>query len=99
MTRVCRTEGSSQPKVFSNSRVQYASWRKSAEQSQAAREGACRIPEVRARRARRLEHHVGHDTWMVGSGHHLVQRFGQGCANLAILIERGIGLQEVGIKL
>src|SRR5438552_12336549 len=84
-----------QPQFFSNPDVHQAGRRKSAKQSQAARADTGRVSELRARRAGSLEHDVGHDAWIIGSGHHLGERLAQGSANLAILIELGVGLQEV----
>src|SRR5213594_1055918 len=63
------------------------------------RAGHARVSELRARRAGSLEHDVGHDAWIIGSGHHLGERLAQGSANLAILIELGVGLQEVRVEL
>ena len=88
-----------EPQVFSNPGVDQAGRRESAKQSQAARADTRRVSELRARRAGSLEHHVGHDARIIRGGHHLRERLAQGCANLVILIELGVGLQEVRVEL
>src|SRR3989475_10085372 len=88
-----------QPQFFSNPDVHQAGRRKSAKQSQAARADTGRVSELRARRAGSLEHDVGHDAWIIGSGHHLGERLTQGSANLAILLELGVGLKKVRVEL
>ena len=75
------------------------SGRKSAKQSQAAREPSGRVSEFRVSRAGRFQHDVGHDARLVCSRHHLLQLLAQGRANLAILIELRVGLQQVRVEL
>ena len=85
--------------VLSNPSVHHASRRKSAKQSQTARDATGWVSEFRASRAGSLQHDVGHDARLVCSRDHLLQLLTQGRPNLAILIELGVGFQQVRVEL
>jgi hypothetical protein len=75
-----------EPEIFSNPSVDQASTR------------GC-VWQLRSRRASSFEHDVGHDARLIGGGHHLREGLAHGCANVAILIELGVELQEVRVEL
>ena len=81
MASACRAAG------LSNSSVHQAGGRKTAQQSQAAREGTGCVSEFRAGRAGGFQHDIGDDARIVGSREHLLQPLGHGRANLAVLVE------------
>ena len=87
-----------EPQVLSNSGIYDASRRKSAKQSQAVRESTGRVSELRARRIGSFQHDVGHDARLFSTCHQLFQPIVHGRTNLAILIKRGVGFEEVRVE-
>jgi hypothetical protein len=83
---------------FANAGVHPSGRRESAEQSQAVREPAGRVPEFWPGGDGCLQHGVGHDARLFGSCHHLLDPLVHGRANLAIVIELGVGFQEVRVE-
>src|SRR3954468_13538953 len=76
-----------QMQVLSDSGIEPASGRKSAQQAQPAREPAGGVSGFWANRARSLKDYFGNDVRVIRRGHYLLQRFGHARTNLAVLIE------------